>query len=67
MKTMGIFIVLSIFFLFGCSEDITSSNGDIGDDPENYQNEWLIPSDEIRDGGPGRDSIPAICSPVFSV
>lgn len=67
MKTIGIFIVISIFFLFGCSEDITSSNGDIGDDPENNQDEWLIPSDEIRDGGPGRDGIPAINSPVFNV
>ena len=26
---------------------------------------WLIPQDEIRDGGPGKDGIPAINNPVF--
>ncbi|PHN04622.1 DUF3179 domain-containing protein [Flavilitoribacter nigricans] len=27
--------------------------------------EWLIPEDEILDGGPGRDGIPALFSPFF--
>lgn len=27
--------------------------------------EWLIPTDEVRDGGPGKDGIPSIDSPGF--
>lgn len=27
---------------------------------------WLVPSDEILDGGPGKDGIPSLDSPVFS-
>ncbi|HAK53008.1 MAG TPA: hypothetical protein DCM54_14050 [Gammaproteobacteria bacterium] len=26
---------------------------------------WLIPENEVRDGGPGKDGIPAINNPVF--
>ena len=28
-------------------------------------NEWLIPKDQIRDGGPGKDGIPSIDNPKF--
>ena len=28
--------------------------------------DWLIPEGEVRDGGPGKDGIPAISSPNFS-
>jgi len=27
---------------------------------------WLVPENEIRDGGPGKDGIPAISSPTFA-
>ena len=27
---------------------------------------WLVPQGEIRDGGPGKDGIPAISNPVFN-
>jgi len=28
--------------------------------------EWLVPSSEVRDGGPGKDGIPSVDSPNFS-
>ncbi len=34
------------------------------DDPTD--GEWLIPSEEVRDGGPGKDGIPAISNPEFA-
>ncbi len=66
MKTIGIIIVTGIIVLSGCSEEISNPNGNPGDGQNNNQEgEWLIPSNEIRDGGPGKDGIPAISSPVF--
>lgn len=66
MKTIGILIVTSIIFLAGCSEEVSNPNGNPGDGQNNsQQGEWLIPDNEIRDGGPGRDGIPAISTPDF--
>lgn len=66
MKTIGITLITSIIFLTGCSEEISNPNGNPGDDQNNDQkSEWLIPSNEIRDGGPGRDGIPSISTPQF--
>lgn len=63
----------SILFLFfvGCSTSNTSNSGDdtmvIGDDDgTSPSNTWLIPSDKIRDGGPGKDGIPSIDNPMFT-
>lgn len=65
MKAIDFFIITGVFLLLGCSEDIANPNGD--DEGNNQQAEWLIPFDEIRDGGPGRDGIPAINNPVFNI
>lgn len=66
MKTIGRVIITSIIFITGCSEEISNPSGNPGvGQNNNQQGEWLIPSDEIRDGGPGRDGIPAISTPVF--
>jgi hypothetical protein len=55
-KYFGLFLVLSLtFFLFSCSETIDSESSE----------EWLIPENEVQDGGPGKDGIPAISSPEF--
>jgi Protein of unknown function (DUF3179) len=57
MKTV-IFIPLIIltFFLSSCN---TVDNADVS-------GEWLIPKDEVFDGGPGRDGIPSVDNPQFT-
>lgn len=52
--------LLTILFpvLISCQDDLNSSKISSGD--------WLIPSDEVFDGGPGKDGIPAISEPVFT-
>ena len=40
-----------------------NSNPDDGSN-DNYQN-WLVPINEIKDGGPGKDGIPSIDNPIF--
>lgn len=53
-------LTLFVLFLSACdlvdTED-SSDDGELGD--------WLIPSDEIFDGGPGQDGIPSIEDPEF--
>lgn len=50
---MKLFIFGLSFFLISC----TSFNSD--------RNEWLIDSNEVFDGGPGKDGIPSVDSPQF--
>lgn len=54
--------LLASLFLVGCS-----GGGGAGNDRGNAtgNDAWLIPQDEIADGGPGVDGIPAIESPLF--
>lgn len=55
---MKIYSLLSFglaLMLFACSED----------DPIESSSEWLIPANEVRDGGPGKDGIPALENPEF--
>lgn len=56
----GLFFILLL--TISCSKDETPTTGGgtavIGD--------WLIPEGEVRDGGPGKDGIPAIANPNFS-
>lgn len=47
-------LVFCVCSLIACKKD----NIDIG--------EWLIPKDEVRDGGPGKDGIPALENPSFT-
>lgn len=59
MKYLSIFFV--IYFLSlgsGCDESTNSSTDTSG--------EWLIPKDQIFDGGPGKDGIPALLNPQVS-
>ena len=50
-------ILLVLLALFGCSKD----------DDRSTSTEWLIPSDEVLDGGPGKDGIPSVDNPVFDI
>lgn len=54
---MGVFTSI---FILGCSGDDPSNN------PSALQNDWLIPVDEVLDGGPGKDGIPSVDNPKFT-
>lgn len=55
-------LLLSIqFILLSCSTAENTVN-----ETSNESSEWLIPINEIRDGGPGKDGIPSIDSPNFT-
>ena len=72
MKKLKIVIVLLIAFIIAnCGSDPdpignTPSPGgsqNPNPNPNPNPNSWLIPSDEVFDGGPGKDGIPALESP----
>lgn len=58
-------ITLILFLLpvwWSCEESTNSSSPDLSDNPP----EWLIPTNEIFDGGPGKDGIPALTTPEMA-
>jgi hypothetical protein len=57
MKTIKIISLLTVVFYFNSCD--TVDNADVSGD-------WLIPTDEIFDGGPGRDGIPSVDNPQFT-
>ncbi len=54
--TKIIFLLTLAFFLNSCD---TVDNADVSGD-------WLIPTDQVFDGGPGRDGIPSVDNPQFT-
>ncbi|MEM9823257.1 MAG: DUF3179 domain-containing protein [Bacteroidota bacterium] len=54
MKNTLFFSLVSILLLFSCSKENSTA-----------QQDWLIPVEEVRDGGPGKDGIPSIDNPQF--
>lgn len=63
-KLNFIALIACLIFLGACSEE-TATNPTIGGTTSN-DNEWLVPVNEVRDGGPGKDGIPSIENPNFS-
>lgn len=64
MKIYNYFFVMLLMFsvFFGC-DNVEDSNV-VGNNQNNPGNsDWLIPSNEIFDGGPGKDGIPALTNP----
>ncbi len=51
MKKLLLFASFSLVLLVACKK-------------ENFS-EWLIPQDEVQDGGPGKDGIPSVDNPRF--
>ncbi|AFH49648.1 Hypothetical protein IALB_1942 [Ignavibacterium album JCM 16511] len=59
MRTIAYLIFTSLMLvLTGCDNLSTNST--------NISGEWLIPKDQIFDGGPGKDGIPALITPHFA-
>ena len=65
LRLLSIIIVLSL--TMACSKDENTPRGPSGtNNPSTNPSEWLIPENEVRDGGPGKDGIPSVDAPVFS-
>jgi hypothetical protein len=61
MKTTVLIFILAFLLINGCSKDsLNTNNSNI-----NASSEWLIPRDQVLDGGPGKDGIPALQNPIF--
>jgi len=60
---MKFFQLASVFFILiaaGCSDD-SNGPGTSSGNPD-----WLVPENQVFDGGPGKDGIPAIENPKFT-
>ncbi|MEX0843964.1 MAG: DUF3179 domain-containing protein [Balneolaceae bacterium] len=64
VHNLGIWVLL--LFFFGCNQVSSNSESDDTNNQENPDSEWLISSNEVVDGGPGKDGIPSIDSPTFA-
>lgn len=58
-------IFILVLLISACNQVNTDTESEV-DVPDNTDSEWLIPSDEVVDGGPGKDGIPSVDSPKFS-
>lgn len=60
MKPSIILFLLTFSIVsFSCKKEENNQN------PPNNNPEWLIPKDEVFDGGPGKDGIPSVDNPKF--
>jgi len=55
-----------IIALFACSSDDETTITPTPSNPTPSNSDWLIPIDQILDGGPGKDGIPSIDDPQFT-
>ncbi len=54
-----IVVLFSSLFIASCADSFSgNTNSNLGKD-------WLIPANEVYDGGPGKDGIPALTNPSF--
>ncbi|MCK4746614.1 MAG: DUF3179 domain-containing protein, partial [Bacteroidales bacterium] len=56
------FLAFSYLFITGCETDSPPGNNQSNSGGKNG-GDWLIPVNEILDGGPGKDGIPALADP----
>ncbi|WP_337865551.1 DUF3179 domain-containing protein [Ignavibacterium sp.] len=59
MKTLKSLILLFVLLSIISCDELTSDTADVS-------GVWLIPKEEIFDGGPGKDGIPALTNPQFA-
>ncbi len=57
-------LLCSFVFLWGCEEE-PNGNGNTSSTGSDSLEGWSIPRDEVFDGGPGKDGIPALTEPEF--
>lgn len=66
MKTILKYALLTIVIVTaGCSDPIGSGSGNNGSPNNSNDLIWSIPKEEVRDGGPGKDGIPALENPIM--
>lgn len=68
MKHAKLFSLMILFWGIGlpaCTSDESPSGVPGVPGGVNNSADWLIPASEVRDGGPGKDGIPALDSPQF--
>ena len=63
MKNLTYLFVSLLVLSTGCSnsDDQITSTGNLNPD------EWMIPENEVFDGGPGKDGIPSVDNPNFTI
>ena len=66
MRLLSICLSLLIIISIGCKdEDPIPGSVFTGTIPPAGTPSWLIPSNEVFDGGPGKDGIPSVDNPSF--
>jgi len=63
-KKLVIGVLCSTMILWACEEEPEGSGGN-SPSGSTRQESWSIPRDEVFDGGPGKDGIPALTDPDF--
>lgn len=58
------FLILAIFIISACNNDSNPTGNSIT--PTGNPSDWLIPTNSVFNGGPGKDGIPSIDNPQFS-
>jgi hypothetical protein len=66
MKSSIFLFLINFTLIIACNN--STSNSGMGGDPRGltFSDEWILPKDEIIDGGPGLDGIPSIDNPDFA-
>ncbi len=65
IKSIGFLIITIMVFISCSSGNVEEPQNVVGDDSGTEFPGWLIPLDEVFDGGPGKDGIPSIDNPSF--
>lgn len=62
MKSLSVLLIYTIIHMTACSEEPGLPEGNSGNGKLQGTG-WLIPENEVLDGGPGKDGIPALSDP----
>lgn len=66
MKRHTLLLNISIIIvLLGCDDDNLNLTSNSTSETDGIDGAWLISTSEVRDGGPGKDGIPALLNPDF--
>lgn len=69
MKKYSILLIFSLLILASCGgsdDDTNPINPSNGGNGGGTQSSWAIPTDQVFDGGPGKDGIPSVDNPQFT-